>query len=88
VRFDVNVDPHHHYVCVRCGLVRDFTSKHLDALRVPNAVEAFGSVVNAQVEVRGICASCQGQDSEKEEGRAADARRARVTAQLSPRKRS
>src|SRR3990172_5326188 len=22
VRFDANIDPHHHYVCVRCGLVR------------------------------------------------------------------
>jgi hypothetical protein len=26
VRFDPNLDQHHHYVCVRCGLVRDFES--------------------------------------------------------------
>jgi Fur family peroxide stress response transcriptional regulator len=60
-RFDVNVEPHHHYVCVQCGLVRDFTSEALDALPVPDAIEGFGTVVGAQVEVRGLCAGCQRQ---------------------------
>jgi Fur family peroxide stress response transcriptional regulator len=59
VRFDANLDPHHHYVCVRCGLVRDFESAALDALRLPDAVRALGSVADAQVEVRGVCTSCQ-----------------------------
>jgi len=58
VRFDVNLDRHHHYVCVRCGLVRDFDSDAMNGLRVPEAVKAFGSIVDAQVEVRGVCASC------------------------------
>ena len=59
VRFDVNLDRHHHYVCVRCGTVRDFTSADLDALAVAHAVKGFGSVVEAQVEVRGLCARCE-----------------------------
>jgi Fur family peroxide stress response transcriptional regulator len=59
VRFDANVDQHHHYVCVDCGLVRDFESEELNAVRVPGAVRQFGSVVGAQVEVRGRCARCQ-----------------------------
>lgn len=58
VRFDVNLDRHHHYVCVRCGSVRDFDSKDMNALRVPDSVRAFGSIVDAQVEVRGLCTSC------------------------------
>ena len=58
VRFDANLDPHHHYVCVRCGLVRDFASGDLNALRLPQAVKQLGSVVDAHVEVRGICAKC------------------------------
>ena len=45
VRFDANLDPHHHYVCVRCGLVRDFESADLDALPLPAAVQQLGSVV-------------------------------------------
>lgn len=59
VRFDANVDPHHHYHCVRCGLVRDFESAALSALRVPDVVHRMGSVVDARVEVLGLCARCQ-----------------------------
>ena len=59
VRFDANLEQHHHYVCVRCGLVRDFESADLNALRVPAAVRALGSVADAHVEVRGVCAACR-----------------------------
>lgn len=59
VRFDANLDPHHHYVCVRCGLVRDFESEELNGLRLPDALEKLGSIVDAHVEVRGLCAECQ-----------------------------
>lgn len=59
VRFDANVDQHHHYVCVGCGLVRDFESAELNQLRVPEAVGQLGSIVGAHVEVRGLCESCQ-----------------------------
>lgn len=58
VRFDANLGQHHHYVCVSCGLVRDFESHELNALRIPVAVSALGTIVNTQVEVRGLCVSC------------------------------
>lgn len=58
VRFDANLEHHHHYVCVRCGLARDFESVELDALRVPEAVGKLGSVAGTHVEVRGICQRC------------------------------
>jgi Fur family peroxide stress response transcriptional regulator len=59
VRFDANLDQHHHYVCVRCGLVRDFESVDLNALRLPESLKQIGSIVDAHVEVRGLCALCQ-----------------------------
>lgn len=59
VRFDANLDPHHHYVCLRCGLVRDFESADLNAMRVPDAVKKLGSIAAAHVEVRGVCTSCR-----------------------------
>ena len=58
VRFDANLEHHHHYVCVRCGAARDFQSAELDVLRLLEAVKGFGSVVATQVEVRGICDRC------------------------------
>jgi Fur family transcriptional regulator, peroxide stress response regulator len=62
VRFDANLEGHHHYVCVRCGLVRDFRSVDFDALRIPDEVNGFGSVVGAKVEVRGTCNRCAGEE--------------------------
>jgi Fur family transcriptional regulator, peroxide stress response regulator len=58
VRFDANLAKHHHYVCMRCGLTRDFESSALDAIRIPAAVKELGSVVATQVEVRGLCPAC------------------------------
>lgn len=66
-RFDANLDRHHHFSCVRCGLVRDFESAELDGLRVPESIKRLGSVVEAHVEVRGLCATCQrGQGTSKD----------------------
>jgi Fur family transcriptional regulator, peroxide stress response regulator len=58
VRFDANLDQHHHYVCVRCGLTRDFESAGLRALRVPAAVQELGRIISTHVEVRGVCRRC------------------------------
>lgn len=58
VRFDANLENHHHFVCKRCGLVRDFTSNELKDLRIPNAVKKLGHIESTHVEVRGICVTC------------------------------
>jgi Fur family peroxide stress response transcriptional regulator len=58
MRFDANLGHHHHYICVLCGLARDFESAELNALRIPDVAKVFGSVVATHVEVRGICGRC------------------------------
>jgi len=58
VRFDPNLDRHHHYVCTRCGLVRDFENVPWAALRPPAKIQGLGSVERVQVEVRGLCDQC------------------------------
>jgi len=57
-RFDANLSPHHHYVCIRCGQAKDFQSADLDAVRLPESIAGFGTVIGAHVEVRGVCAQC------------------------------
>ena len=71
VRFDVNLDRHHHYVCVRCGLIRDFESPELNGIRLPESLKEMGSIVEAQVEVRGLCAKCERAPGGSEEKRRA-----------------
>lgn len=56
-RFDANLSQHHHYVCVRCGLTRDFSNPALDALSAPEAHD-FGTAERTCVEVRGVCHEC------------------------------
>ncbi|OHB66350.1 MAG: hypothetical protein A2Y77_14570 [Planctomycetes bacterium RBG_13_62_9] len=57
-RYDANMDRHHHFVCTKCGLVRDFYSEPLDDLPIHPAVKTFGEIESAHVEVRGICSAC------------------------------
>lgn len=57
-RFDANLEPHHHFVCTRCGFTADFCSEEFNRLSIPDAAKAFGQVGKAQVEVKGICRQC------------------------------
>jgi Fur family peroxide stress response transcriptional regulator len=58
VRFDANMTLHHHFVCSKCGMTRDFYSKKLDRLKIPESEEILEIIQRTQVEVRGICVKC------------------------------
>jgi Fur family peroxide stress response transcriptional regulator len=57
-RFDANLDRHHHFVCVKCGMTRDFYSDKLNNLKLPESINDFGTVQTAYVEVKGTCKEC------------------------------
>ena len=57
-RFDANLSHHHHFVCVQCGLTRDFYSDKFDKLTLPESVQSIGYVETTQVEVKGVCLKC------------------------------
>jgi len=57
-RFDANLTRHHHFVCIICGLTRDFYSEELDMLKLPESVAAIGAIERTQVEVKGVCNAC------------------------------
>jgi Fur family transcriptional regulator, peroxide stress response regulator len=58
MRFDANMERHHHFVCTRCGGACDFYAQHFDALPLPPAVHEFGTALETHVEVRGLCTQC------------------------------
>ncbi len=58
VRFDANLSRHHHFVCERCGLMRDFQSAELDSIGIPKSAEGFGTVTETHIELRGLCRGC------------------------------
>lgn len=57
-RFDANLDSHHHFVCSRCGLTRDFYSSEFDELKLPDTLETLGEVTTTHIEARGVCHDC------------------------------
>ncbi|MHC1789621.1 Fur family transcriptional regulator [Solidesulfovibrio sp.] len=61
-RFDGDVGPHHHLVCLRCGCIEDFTMPGAGLADLPPTVAAWGRVRDAQVLVRGVCRKCLGQN--------------------------
>ncbi len=65
VRFDANLQAHHHYVCMRCGRTWDIEGADLNTRKIPSGVRELGSVVTAQIEVQGVCTAC----SERPSGR-------------------
>ena len=57
IRFDPNVDDHHHLVCRTCGMVSD-VRVDLSDLAIPSA-RGFGFTVDAvEVTFRGQCSNC------------------------------
>jgi Fur family peroxide stress response transcriptional regulator len=58
VRYDANRSRHHHFVCVKCGSIRDVESPELDMVRAPEQTWTFGHVESVEVNFRGICSEC------------------------------
>jgi Fur family peroxide stress response transcriptional regulator len=58
VRFDANLDPHHHFYCTGCEEVLDLHLPLVDEAVVARAVRAVGSLQSTRVEVRGLCTKC------------------------------
>ena len=59
LRFDANREPHHHFVCVRCGRIQDFCSPCLASIQMPQEAKTYGNPVSLHLEVKGVCVSCQ-----------------------------
>ena len=57
-RFDANNDRHHHFICTRCGKVRDFYNTECDAISPSRDIASFGTVTSVHVEMRGVCTQC------------------------------
>lgn len=61
-RYDANATYHHHFVCTRCGLIRDVDDRELDAVRAPRSTASLGSVESIEVQLRGVCIDCRNKE--------------------------
>lgn len=58
VRYDANLNLHHHFVCQRCGKILDFDLPEYDPALVLSQVGRLGEVRFAQIEATGTCRDC------------------------------
>ena len=58
-RYDGNPFPHHHFVCTRCGLVRDIDDADTDAILPTKQTDSLGEIESIQIQYRGVCTACQ-----------------------------
>lgn len=59
-RFDADLTPHYHFVCMSCGEVYDvFPPRGAQSPRLPDNIAEFGEVKNVNLQFRGICNRCR-----------------------------
>jgi Fur family peroxide stress response transcriptional regulator len=68
-RFDANISAHHHFVCTKCGMIRDFYGDERRPLKIPDAVKAFGHVERTHMEFRGLCSRCSKKEESHQTGK-------------------
>jgi Fur family peroxide stress response transcriptional regulator len=59
LRFDPNIEQHHHLVCLHCGKMRDLDDPRLSGLPLPDRRRTGFEVTDYTVHFRGTCADCQ-----------------------------
>jgi Fur family transcriptional regulator, peroxide stress response regulator len=58
-RYDGNLTPHHHVVCIRCRRVRDVEIPELERLLAAEAQLGEFKVLGTSLELRALCARCR-----------------------------
>ncbi len=58
-RFDPDTDSHHHFQCVKCNKIIDFSDKALDAIEIPKDIKNRFTVTGKKVVLEGFCDSCK-----------------------------
>ena len=64
-RYDADLTPHCHFICVKCGAVHDV---HIDNyIKAPDESYYYGEVLQKNLQVKGICKKCRGQFTQYKE---------------------
>ena len=58
-RFDANISPHHHLICLTCRSIADLNDNGLNHLSSPQGLPSDFQVIGHQGEFRGYCGACR-----------------------------
>jgi Fur family peroxide stress response transcriptional regulator len=57
-RYDGNITPHHHVVCVKCRRIRDIEIPRLDRLLAGRSALGEFTVLGSSLEIQALCGGC------------------------------
>jgi Fur family peroxide stress response transcriptional regulator len=58
-RFDPDLEPHHHFRCIRCSKIIDFRNNTYDSIKVPAGIKKKFIVSGKKVYLEGLCDKCR-----------------------------
>ncbi len=58
-RFDPDMGNHHHFQCLKCNTIIDFSDRSFDALEIPAVIKNKFTVTGKKVVLEGICGTCR-----------------------------
>lgn len=58
-RFDPDMEPHHHFKCIKCGRIIDFINDTYDNIAVPAEIKRKYVVTGKKVHLEGLCDKCR-----------------------------
>ena len=59
VRYDAEIEHHHHVVCVKCKKVMDIKDPELEKIEIPDIVKVGNQVLDYDIQFNVICDSCR-----------------------------
>ena len=62
-RYDANLKPHHHIVCVKCKKVQDFYDDSLNDLNISEQTLGNYKITGYSIILNGVCNTCQANNS-------------------------
>lgn len=62
-RYDANLHPHHHIVCVNCKKIEDVYDETLGETQINTDIQNY-EVTGYSVLFNGVCSDCSGKDSD------------------------
>ena len=58
-RYDPDIESHHHFQCIKCNKIIDFSNQGFDALEIPKDIKNRFIVTGKKVVLEGLCDSCR-----------------------------
>ena len=67
-RFDPNIEPHAHLLCIKCGSIRDWMDPIMPELIARVSDEANFTIIGSSLDLKGICDRCEKRSESQTKG--------------------